>query len=106
MTDAKAETGDGDEAGDSGPLRLCAVSRSRRPVDDLIRFVLSPEGVVVPDLAHRLPGRGIWVEGRRDCVAAAVRQRAFARSLKLPVVVAEDLPDQVERLMTRRLGEA
>jgi predicted RNA-binding protein YlxR (DUF448 family) len=102
---AKAGTGD-DEAGDSGPLRLCAVSRSRRPVDDLIRFVVSPDGVIVPDLAHRLPGRGVWVEGRRDCVAAAVHRRAFARSLKQPVAVAEDLPDQVERLMTRRLAEA
>jgi predicted RNA-binding protein YlxR (DUF448 family) len=103
---AKAGTGDIDEGADSGPLRLCAVSRSQRPVGDLVRFVLAPDGSIVPDLGRRLPGRGVWVEARRDRVAAAVRGRVFARSLRCPVVVAEDLPDQVEQLMARRLGEA
>jgi hypothetical protein len=104
--DAKAGTGGLHEGRDGGPLRLCAVSRSQRPADDLIRFVLGPDGSIVPDLARRLPGRGVWVEARRDRVAAAVRGRVFARSLRRPVVVAEDLPDQVERLMVRRLAEA
>jgi uncharacterized protein len=104
---AKAGTTDEiDEGPDSGPLRLCAVSRSQRPVDDLIRFVLAPDGSIVPDLGRRLPGRGVWVEARRDKVAAAVRGRVFARSLRRPVIVADDLPYQVERLMARRLGEA
>jgi hypothetical protein len=103
---AKAGTGDRGEGDDGGPLRLCAVSRSRKPADDLVRFVLGPEGAIVPDLARRLPGRGVWVEARRDCVEAAVRQRAFARSLRRPVVAAEDLASQVERLMARRLAEA
>jgi predicted RNA-binding protein YlxR (DUF448 family) len=91
---------------DGGPLRLCALTRVQKPVDDLLRFVVDPEGRIVPDLARRLPGRGVWIDGTRQAVEAAVRQRAFARSLKRPVVVAEDLPDQVERLMARRLAEA
>ncbi len=104
---AEAGTEDIEEEGpDSGPVRLCAVSRSQRPVEDLIRFVLGPDGSIGPDLGRRLPGRGVWVEARRDRVDAAVRGRVFARSLRCPVVVAEDLPDQVERLMARRLGEA
>jgi predicted RNA-binding protein YlxR (DUF448 family) len=60
-----------EEGPDSGPLRLCAVSRSQRPLDDLLRFVLGPDGAIVPDLGRRLPGRGVWVEARRDKVAAA-----------------------------------
>jgi predicted RNA-binding protein YlxR (DUF448 family) len=104
--EAKAGTDDRDEGRDGGPLRLCAVSRSQRPVDDLIRFVLGPDGSIVPDLARRLPGRGVWIEAWRQQVEAAVRGRVFARSLRQPVVVAEDLPDQVERLMARRLAEA
>jgi uncharacterized protein len=102
---AKAAIGDG-EGRESGPLRLCAATRVQKPVDDLIRFVPDPEGRIVADLARRLPGRGVWVDGTRPAVEMAVRRRAFARSLKRPVIVPEDLPDQVERLMARRLAEA
>src|SRR5262249_2013886 len=42
-------------------VRRCAVTRALRPKDQLIRFVLSPDGVVVPDLKEKLPGRGVWL---------------------------------------------
>jgi len=64
---------DGDaEAADSGPLRLCAVSRVQKPPEELIRFVAGPDGKIVPDLARRLPGRGVWVDATREAVAEAV----------------------------------
>jgi predicted RNA-binding protein YlxR (DUF448 family) len=87
-------------------VRLCAVTRTQRPVDDLVRFVLGPDGSIVPDLARRLPGRGVWVEARRQTLAEAVRRKAFARSLQEAVTVPGDLADRVERLMARRLAEA
>jgi predicted RNA-binding protein YlxR (DUF448 family) len=89
-----------------GPLRLCAVSRTEKPTEELIRFVLAPDGTIVPDLARRLPGRGVWVEARRGAVATAARRNVFARSLKRPVSVPADLADQVERLMRKRLAAA
>src|SRR5690606_36903577 len=82
------------------------VTRTQRPVGQLVRFVLGPEGIVVPDLARRLPGRGVWVEARRQAVADAVRRKVFARSLRQAVVVPEDLPVLVERLMAKRLAES
>jgi uncharacterized protein len=88
------------------PLRLCAVSRRRRSPDELIRFVLAPDGSIVPDLARRLPGRGVWISATREDVTAAVRQKAFARSLKQAVSVPEDLAERVEALSQRRLAEA
>ena len=98
---------DGDaEAADSGPLRLCAVSRVQKPPEELIRFVAGPDGKIVPDLARRLPGRGVWVDATREAVAEAVRRKAFAKSLKQNVSVAADLPDLVERLLQKRLAEA
>lgn len=99
---------DDDEGRDdrAAPVRLCAVTRIRHPVENLIRFVPAPDGTIVPDLARRLPGRGVWVEARRDAVVAAVRRKAFARSLQRQVAVPDDLPDQVDRLMIRRLAEA
>jgi predicted RNA-binding protein YlxR (DUF448 family) len=75
-------------------------------VEDLVRFVLGPEGNIVPDLGRRLPGRGVWIEAQRQAVVEAVRRKVFARSLKQAVAVPGDLPDQVDRLMARRLAEA
>jgi len=91
---------------DSGPLRQCAVSRAHKPPEELIRFVAGPDGAIVPDLARRLPGRGVWVDATKEAVAAAVGQKAFARSLKRQVSAPADLPELVERLMARRLAEA
>jgi predicted RNA-binding protein YlxR (DUF448 family) len=71
----------------------------------LIRFVAGPDAAVVPDLARKLPGRGMWVEATRDALAAAVRKNAFARSAKAPLKPAADLPDLVERLLARRCLE-
>jgi predicted RNA-binding protein YlxR (DUF448 family) len=94
------------EAADSGPLRLCAVSRVQMPPEELIRFVAGPDLAIVPDLARRLPGRGVWVGATRDTVAEAVRRKVFARSLKKNVSVPADLADLVERLLRKRLAEA
>jgi predicted RNA-binding protein YlxR (DUF448 family) len=89
-----------------GPLRLCAVSRDHKPPEELVRFVAGPDRALVPDLARRLPGRGVWIDATREAVAEAVRRKVFARSLKQDVSVPADLPALVERLMQKRLAEA
>jgi uncharacterized protein len=94
------------EAADNGPLRYCVVSCVQKPPEELIRFVAGPDLAVVPDLARRLPGRGVWVEATRETVAEAMRRKAFARSLKKNVSVPADLPELVERLLRKRLVEA
>jgi len=103
---ARAEDLDCEGEADVGPLRQCAVSRAQKLPEELIRFVAGPDGTVTPDLARRLPGRGVWVDATRETVAAAVRQKAFAKSLKRQVSVPADLADRIERLMAKRLTEA
>lgn len=68
----------------------------------MIRFVVSPEGVVVPDVAGRLPGRGFWLSARRDTVKTACAKKLFARAARAPVTVAADLDAEIERLLARR----
>ena len=85
------------------PERTCAVTREVAPPADLIRFVQSPDGVVVPDVAGRLPGRGVWVTADRGILAQAVSGKAFARSLRESVTVPDDLVAQVDRLLERRV---
>ncbi|MEL6373330.1 MAG: RNA-binding protein [Pseudomonadota bacterium] len=86
--------------------RCCAVTRERHATDDLIRFVLDPEGVVTPDLAAKLPGRGVWVTAQRQHVERAVARNAFARSLKRPATAPPALGAQVEALLQRRALES
>jgi predicted RNA-binding protein YlxR (DUF448 family) len=89
----------------SGPERLCAVTRQCLDQKDLIRFVLSPDGTVVPDLDRRLPGRGVWVGCSRHLVEKAVATKAFAKSFKAKAEAPHDLPERVETLMVKRLGD-
>src|SRR3712207_3854865 len=92
------------------PETLAEAARERRdivsgevaPEARLIRFVPGPQGEVVPDLARKLPGRGLWVAADRASVAAAVKKNAFARAAKAPLKPSGDLPDIVERLLARR----
>lgn len=90
----------------SGTERMCAVTRQVAPIDDLIRFVLSPAGEAVPDLKRKLPGRGLWVSLSRATVADAARRNVFARGFKREVQVSKTLADDVERLMIRGASEA
>ena len=88
------------------PVRTCAVTRAERAPAELIRFVLDPGGVVVADLACRLPGRGVWVLCNKATVAAAVKAKAFSRGLKQNAAAPADLPDIVERLLVKRVCDA
>ena len=73
------------------------------PERALVRFVAGPDGQVTPDVGRRLPGRGIWVAARREAVDQAIKRGAFSRSAKAKMVAANDLSDQVERLLHKRL---
>ncbi len=97
---------------DAGPAdkaaaeRTCALTRQPLTPDDGLRFVAAPDGRIVPDVARRLPGRGVWLSNSRVLIAEATRKGAFQRSLKRPVTVPEDLPDLVEQLLVKRVFEA
>ena len=72
--------------------RMCALKRAEKPVAELIRFVLGPDGVLVPDTEAKAEGRGVWISLSRDAVAEAVKKKVFARSLKTEVHLPDDLP--------------
>jgi predicted RNA-binding protein YlxR (DUF448 family) len=88
------------------PERTCIVTRTVHPAAELIRFVMGPDGTVVPDLKHRLPGRGVWVSARADAVAEAVRRKLFARGLKAPAQASEALVGEIEAALRRDLRQA
>lgn len=92
-------------------LRRCLVTGDVRPRGELMRFVVGPDDTVVPDLERRLPGRGLWLTGRRDIVAEACAKRAFARGAKRQVTPmtgpdGEGLDAFVEAELLRRAMDA
>jgi uncharacterized protein len=88
------------------PQRLCVVTRAVRPVAELIRFVIGPDGEVVPDLKGKLPGRGVWISAARETVETAVKRHAFARGFKRDVRVPADLTPRIERLLAQAALDA
>lgn len=81
--------------------RLCVATRKVRPVSDLMRFVVGPDGTAVADLKGNLPGRGIWITATKESLGEAVRRRAFAKGFKREVRLQPDLVERTERLLER-----
>ena len=90
----------------AGGERLCVVSRQVKPVAEMIRFVVGPQGEVVPDLKRKLPGRGLWVTASRVDLAEAVRRGAFARGFGRPVKIPDDFIEATGRLLERSALDA
>jgi uncharacterized protein len=85
------------------PERRCIVTGARQPKAGLVRFVVGPEGQVVPDVLNRLPGRGLYVAADHAAIAKAAAKGLFARAAKAPVTVPEGLADLVASQVTRRV---
>ncbi len=90
---------------EDGPERRCIATGEVQPKQGLIRFVVGPDGQIVPDLSEKLPGRGIWVSAERTALELAVKKNLFARAAKQPVTVPPDLVDLVEAGLARRLTD-
>jgi len=84
------------------PERRCIVTGEVQPKAGLIRFVVGPEGQIVPDILGKLPGRGLWVTSTREVLDQAKRGQ-FARAAKQAVTVPDGLTEEVERQLARRV---
>ena len=88
------------------PSRRCIASGAIRDRSDLLRFVISPGGELVPDVAANLPGRGLWLTPRREILERALAKRLFSRSARRPISVPEAFADHIEALLAQRCCEA
>lgn len=87
------------------PHRRCLVTGDVRTKAELLRFVVAPDGLLVADVAGRLPGRGLWLTARRDILARAVQLQLFQRAARRSVRVPGDLLDTVEAQVLRHCLE-
>lgn len=85
-----------------GPQRRCIVTRRVGSRNGLIRFAISPDGDVVPDVAERLPGRGLWVTARADILGQACAENSFAKAARCNARVPADLLERLPGLIDQR----
>lgn len=88
---------------DIGPERKCIATGDSQDKSGLIRFVVGPDNLIVPDILGKLPGRGIYVSASAPALTKAATKGLFARAAKAPVTVPEDLTQEVERQLVRRV---
>ncbi|WP_084100256.1 YlxR family protein [Demequina sp. NBRC 110051] len=69
--------------GSSEPVRTCIGCRDKDARSALMRLVLDGDRVIVDEAATR-PGRGAWLHPHPDCLALAIRRKAFGRALRSP----------------------
>ncbi len=100
MTERESPRSEG--GADAAPMRRCIVTRQSLPKTAMIRFAVDPGGVLTPDLAASLPGRGLWLTARRDIVETACGKRLFGRAARRSVTVPEALGDRLEALLAER----
>lgn len=91
------------------PERRCILTSQSLPTEQLVRLVIDPEGKLVPDVAAKLPGRGVWVKADGPVIKAALEKgslvKAASRSLKMSLArgaVSEELAVQMTGLVARR----
>ncbi len=84
---------------EKGPERTCVVSGQKGSPETMLRFALSAEGSVVPDIRQKLPGRGVWTQVSRAVVRQAAAKQAFSRGFRASVRADVELADNVDRLL-------
>jgi predicted RNA-binding protein YlxR (DUF448 family) len=106
---ASVDDGDldnGPKASKPGTMRMCALTRQVRPIDELIRFVVGPAGDVVVDLKRRLPGRGLWISASQSALSAAAKRGVFSKGFKRDIRPSLTFGEDVRLLMVRGAIEA
>jgi predicted RNA-binding protein YlxR (DUF448 family) len=85
------------EREESGAERTCVVTGETGSPETMLRFALSPEGVVTPDLRRKLPGRGVWTKLDARVVARAAK--GFAKGFRQSVTASPTISDDIDALL-------
>jgi predicted RNA-binding protein YlxR (DUF448 family) len=73
------------------------------PEARLVRFVVGPDGSIVPDAEAKLPGRGLWVRAERKALDQAVAKQLFARAAQQAVKADAKLSALTETRLVERM---
>ena len=86
-----------------GRSRKCIASGEIKDKSSLLRFVVTPDNMIVADVLEKLPGKGIWLGCSKDLLEKTLRDGLLARVTKKPITVPETLLDDAEQMLTNRV---
>jgi uncharacterized protein len=89
------------DSDDSGPERTCVVTGTKDAPEAMLRFALSPDGSVIPDIRRKLPGRGVWTRLSFAAVSRAASKQAFSRAFRAKAEAPASLAETVDALLER-----
>ena len=89
------------ESDQAGSERTCIVTGTKDVPEAMLRFALSPDGAVVPDIRRKVPGRGVWTQLSFDTVSRAAAKQAFSRAFRAEAVASASLAETVSGLLER-----
>lgn len=84
---------------DGKEMRRCIVTGNMLSKSMLLRFVVAPGKKIVPDIACKLQGKGLWVSADKKNVALALQKKLFSKAAKMAVITDSALPEQLELLL-------
>jgi uncharacterized protein len=89
------------ESDQAGSERTCIVTGTKDGPEAMLRFALSPDGLVVPDIRRELPGRGVWTQLNFETVRRAAAKQAFSRGFRVKAETPASLAEMVGALLER-----
>lgn len=79
--------------------RRCIVTGNCLPKAALIRFVISPDEALTPDIKGKLPGRGVWVSNSQTRLHEALKRKQFEKAFAQKLRISPEIDQQVEFLL-------
>lgn len=89
--------------GKRSPERRCLVTGEVCDKSLLLRFVVGPENRIVPDVAGKLPGRGLWMRPSGPLLKEAIEKKLFGKAAKHKVNASLELLPLTEELLYQRV---
>ena len=79
------------------PIRTCVACRTASDKNTLTRIVRTSDGEVRVDPTGKLPGRGAYLCGAKECLASAIKHKKLGRALgyEIPGSAIADLKSLV-----------
>ncbi len=73
--------------------RTCIITGKKLEPSLLLRFVVSPDGNLTPDIANKLPGRGAYIYPKPEYVREALKKNKLARHIGFQKIL---LPKEID----------